>query len=212
MDAFSSSPLTETFPPGRFDSPDISPAASPARTEVDFPIDVDQSFNSSMTLSTSDSPPAPSPCMQLGKKAPDMILGSPTNFVRRRPELGNKSYSALGSVREASVAPLKGSVRPLGPARTFGRELSLNARPPLSAQPSFSGMGKMLPPAVPEEKNGEASSSSSSSRRLVWNMSQEDMGSPKQVIMPRMNRREVSTASTLGLTFPSLHRHWNLLA
>lgn len=188
MDAFSSSPLTESFPCGRFDSPAISPAASPTRTEVDFPADVDQSFNSSMSFSVTDSPPAPSPSMHLGKPSTHLLLHSPTPLLRapRRADMMSLSYSALGSVREGET--LGARPRPLGPSRTFGRELSLNTSRlsgPSSQMMTMKGKSKLLPPAVVPEARRPVSPV-----RLHHATSHEDMSSPK-LLLPRMGRREV---------------------
>ncbi|KAL1411333.1 m-phase inducer phosphatase [Vanrija albida] len=183
MDAFSSSPLAESFPSGRFGSPDASPtptqSPSPTKTEVDFPADVDQSFNSSMSISTTDSPP-PSPSMSRGA---ELLSPTPTFVLKppRRPELAGQSLQLLSSAR--TIEPLGTRARPLGPARTFGRELSLNTRPLNFAQPSLGEKGKMLPPAVPENKTA------ASPVRMQWTLSHEDMSSPR-VSIPHMGRRD----------------------
>lgn len=188
MDAALSSPLMDTFPISRLSSPDDSPALSPTRTEIDLPADVDESFNSSMSFSTCDSPPAPSPSMHLGKPKYDALY-SPTPLAlpaNKRALMATKSLSS--AVDNATLgAPFN---RSLGPSPAFGRELSVNVpRPNMFNQSSFKGRGRMLPPSVPEGKLV-------SPNRLHSTSSQENMRSP-QVLMPRWGRREVRHTSSV---------------
>lgn len=186
MAAFSSSPLVESFTIGQLHSPSLSPSVSPApsptKTEVDFPADVDQSFNSSMTFAAADSPPPPSPEDLSGPKYSKAMLPPPPPFALAPPRRPLSTGStALKSTASASDVL---STRPFGATRTFGRELSLNARP--------------LATAGIKGKNAMTSSKQEISPvRLQWTMSNEDVSSPR-VPMPRMGRREVRNAETSG--------------
>lgn len=163
MAAFSSSPLVESFTINQFHSPSLSPSVSPGpsptKTEVDFPADVDQSFNSSMTFAA-DSPPLPSPDDLNSGKFSKAMLPPPPPFALappRRPLA--KAGAGLKPTASASDAF---STRPFATTRTFGRELSLNARPLATA--GIKGKSSMLP----------SSKQDNSPVRLQWTMSNED--------------------------------------
>lgn len=175
-DAIPSSPLADAFFISRLSSPDDSPAASPTRTEVDLPLEVDESFNSSMSFSACDSPPAPSPSMHLGKMSEAPY--SPT------PIAGPGNRRTLMATKSLSSAMGGGASRMGGQALVFGRELSLNAvRPSTFGQPSLKAKGQMRPPSVPEGKLV-------SPNRLHSTTSQENIREP-HLLMSRWGRREV---------------------
>ncbi|KAL7419639.1 m-phase inducer phosphatase [Cryptotrichosporon argae] len=195
MDAFSSSPLMESFPASRFGSP----LPSPTQTEIDLP-DVDQSFNSSLTISAGDSP-LPSPLAMSMKTQPsplakhDTFLSPTPGIKMRRPDpvplqrgsTSRSSVCSLGSVTEADEPPVLGVPRP---ARAFGREMSLNARPLL--QPTKS-KGMMLPPAVPESRM--LGRPPRGGVPMQWTSSNEEMQSPR-MMAPGMTRRESEPPSS----------------
>lgn len=193
MDMLSSSPVCGSFPSTRFPSPN----PSPTRTEVDLPIEVDQSFNSSMSLaehspvgmspnalfSGSAMPVSPLPVKQgarplFGPAASAPLLGPP-----RRPDpVPLQSRSSLGSVPETS-SPRR--LAPINTGRAFGRELSINA--PLSAMPILgSSKGKMLPPAFHKPVGGVG---------MQWTLFNEETG--HSAFHPTLLRHHVSRPSVL---------------
>lgn len=192
MDAFSSSPLMETFPSSRFSSP----APSPTRTETDFPIDVDQSFNSSMSITNDDSPPILSPTPYNANSAFSPVFGQ---------RLGQPSSNSMLSPLPAPVFTLKPK-RPdpvplqstksvphasstFQPAkRAFGRELSLNVatQKGTSGPATLKANAKLMPPpAVPDGKLFKPRGA----LPMQWTSSQEGKLQP---VRPMLVTREVS--------------------
>ncbi|WVQ79118.1 hypothetical protein IAT38_001213 [Cryptococcus sp. DSM 104549] len=196
MTHFSSSPLMDSFPSPRFSDP-----PSPTKTETDLPIEVDQSFNSSMSLGDTSPYFSPTPAMLTSKPSASASaassLLSPTpppafSLKPRRPDpvpvqvRPRPSPSRSKSTSEAVLGS-----RALGQGRSFGRELSINAAPrPAGMMAMKSGAGKggfgvnrMLPPAVPEGKALKARGSVP----MQWTSSNEELGdgSRGQLGVPR---------------------------
>lgn len=188
--SMSSSPLGESFPASRF----VSPNPSPTRTEVDLPLEVDQSFNSS--LSISDSPyfsPTPN-CASKGNQQllsplsdslsppPANLFGAGAGNKPRRPDpvplQRSESNESVGGDEKGTT------MRPLGTARGFGRELSGNhIQARASGSTIKAGKGMMLPPAVPDKcKRGGLP--------MQWTSSNEE--NCGKLFQPRLARRDVS--------------------
>lgn len=168
--SFLSSPLSESFPATRFSSP----APSPTLTETDLPIDVDQSFNSSMSISDA-SYLSPTPCMLRGKASPprshshDDYLSPPTGmmFKPRRPDpvpIQSKSERLFGNVLSTNLV-------------ASGRGSTFEA-------PSEKGKGMMLPPAVPS-KNVKRPAP------MQWTASNDELGD-RSMRPTSLARHEVS--------------------
>ncbi len=107
--SFSSSPLSESFPTTRFSSP----VPSPTHTETDLPIDVDQSFNSSMSISDA-SYLSPTPAMLKSKLLPgisnshDSLLSPSEGMLLkpRRPDpvpIQARSERMFGAILSSNV-------------------------------------------------------------------------------------------------------------
>ncbi|ODN76689.1 hypothetical protein, variant [Cryptococcus amylolentus CBS 6039] len=181
MSAFGSSPLMDAFPTHHFSEP-----PSPTKTETDdLPMEVDQSFSSS--LSISDSPAfSPTPAMGTNRgSGSSNLLPTPPAFslkprrpdpvpVQVRPSPRSKTFggSAFGS-------------KPLGRERSFGTELSTNGNASRrSVELTKNGKGKMLPPSIPESRMLKVRGSVP----MQWSSSNEEMGSPgprKMLGVPR---------------------------
>ncbi|KAK4686068.1 M-phase inducer tyrosine phosphatase, partial [Tremellales sp. Uapishka_1] len=178
--AFSSSPLMEAF--GSFQDRFGSPAASPTKTETDFPADVDQSFNSSMSFSTDNSPCARSPTPGFALRPISPLPTKGSHFLSPTPSFSLKPRRPdpvpLQSFEDRSKKPISTSTS----GRMFGREISLNARtsagPGASKTASAASKGMMLPPSIPE-----GSKASSSRPRgglpMQWTSSNEERTVPK---------------------------------
>jgi hypothetical protein len=181
MDMFSSSPLVESFPSSRFSSP----PASPTRTEVDLPIEVDQSFNSSMSFSGAND----SPCYSLFASPTPNMLNPSNNFLSPTPAFGQKPRrpDPVPIQRSESGNSLTGQL--MGSGRAFGRELSTNSTMSRGTS-TMGGKGMMLPPAVPQGKN--LAQKNRGGIPMQWSSSNEDAAPPKLVFQPAMTRREVS--------------------
>ncbi len=199
MDTFSSSPLMESFPSTRFSSP----APSPTRTENELPIDVDQSFNSSMSLS--GGPPSLSPSLLFSTGYPvSPLVNTYDGFLSPTPAFGIKprrpdpvpiqsKHSRLPS--RDQVKPLEGlGVRQLGSGRVFGREISPNAMQ-RSTEPAKrkASKGMMLPPSIPDTKSFVPKHRGGIP--MQWTSSNEEPGVAKLNFQPGMMRREVSQDS-----------------
>jgi M-phase inducer tyrosine phosphatase len=184
---FSSSPLVESFPHSRFSSP----PPSPTRTDTDFPLDVDQSFNSSMSF-PNDSPSLfASPTQKGSSTYPgnDFLSPTPAFGKPRRPDPVPLQRNTSGDL----------TMRPLGSARMFGRELSSNVavqRASGTGTATNKGKGMMLPPAVPDGKLPKPRGGIP----MQWTSSNEENAPPKLVFQPSLPRREVSCSPRSGLT------------
>lgn len=162
--SFSSSPIADSFPSTRYSSPNPSPTTESG----DLPIEVDQSFNSSMSIS--ESPyfsPTPNHAKYQASPLSDTLSPPPANLFGAR-------------VKRPDPVPLQRGSADLGVGldmkRGFGRELSGNA---VQAR----GKGMMLPPAVPDKtKRGGLP--------MQWSSSNEENGA--KLFQPHMPRREVS--------------------
>ncbi|WVN85742.1 uncharacterized protein L203_100893 [Cryptococcus depauperatus CBS 7841] len=147
MTALGSSPIANAF-----SSPHYAEAPSPARTETDFVVDVDQSFNSSLCLS--DSPYfSPTPATTLSKVfGPAATRPAPPPAFSLRCRQPNPVPTQLqprpAAVRSASTTEITLSHRQMIKARSFGMDVTNHV-----AQRGMelkNNKGKMLPPAVPE--------------------------------------------------------------
>ena len=109
-----------------------SPNPSPTRTDADLPNDVDESFNSSMSLSDS----------------PYMSPSNGRSFRAAPPAL---VFTAPGATAAAagSALPQRPDPVPIQRAKAFGRERSMNAN-----MGAASASGMMLPPPVPMKRSG----------------------------------------------------------
>ncbi|KAI9632603.1 tyrosine phosphatase [Dioszegia hungarica] len=181
--SFSSSPIADSFPSTRYSSPNPSPTTESG----DLPIEVDQSFNSSMSIS--ESPyfsPTPNHAKYQASPLSDTLSPPPANLFGAR-------------VKRPDPVPLQRGSADLGVGldmkRGFGRELSGNA---VQAR----GKGMMLPPAVPDKtKRGGLP--------MQWSSSNEENGA--KLFQPHMPRRETepwpspksSTSSRNGMEIDS---------
>jgi M-phase inducer tyrosine phosphatase len=163
MDSLSSSPLAESFTIPAFPS---SPP-SPTGTDTDFPIEVDRSFNSSMTISDEGmSVTSPTPTGQTslfsGKFSPvrSKISMSTDGFLSPAPAgpifKGRPVRPVLSPIQQTRgpqhTAPAFHSTK-----RAFGSEWSSNA-PKAPAGFLSKSKGMMAPPAIPEGKAGKSRS------------------------------------------------------
>lgn len=191
MDSLSS-PLAERYQIPAFPS---SPP-SPTGTDTDFPIEVDRSFNSSMTISDEGmSVHSPNPSSQLPRFA-----------EKFSPVRSNVSMSTNGFLSPVPAPPIfKG--RPVRPAlspiqqtrggqhtapafptakRAFGSEWSSNA--PMAPFMAISkSKGMMAPPAVPEGRALKARPALPAD----WAVNGEKENKPR-MMAPTLSRREVS--------------------
>ena len=191
---FSSSPLMESFPSSRFPSP----VPSPTRTEVDFPLEVDQSFNSSMSISCAGDA---SPSLSDSFLSPSFNLGSKAGLAK----MGNDSamfsptmLQANGKPRRPDPVPIqspttKTGFAQLGSKRTFGRELSLNSTKSVGAVGAKGAKGMMLPPALPGMN--ASSSRPKGGVPMKWSSSNEEPIVPKLTFHPALTRTQVCFVS-----------------
>lgn len=168
MALFGSSPLVDAFPSPRFSEP-----PSPTKTETDLPIDVDQSFNSSLSLN--DSPYfSPTPSMAVGAKSAgssSMLSAAPPSFSLKckRPEAAPTQVKPPLQSKSTTETTL-GSGQ-LSRGRSFGMDITNN----VLHQPDSNirnNKGKMLPPAVPEARMLKANASVP----MQWTSSNEELG------------------------------------
>ncbi|WVR03824.1 hypothetical protein IAU60_000820 [Kwoniella sp. DSM 27419] len=203
MDSFSSSPLMESFPSSRFPSP----VPSPTQTDTDLPIEVDQSFNSSLSLG--DDSPCFSPCPVMSKMADMSPLRSKssTSYLSPSPLFGLKPRrpdpvplqrglpsptKTLSVDLEETLKPMS---RPLG-QRTFGREISANIMQRSAGPATAKAMkGKMLPPLMPEGKVGVKVRGGIP---MQWTSSNEEMSRPRAGMQTQLFRRETDPALSLS--------------
>ncbi|WRT65684.1 uncharacterized protein IL334_002629 [Kwoniella shivajii] len=205
MDSFSSSPLMESFPSSRFPSP----VPSPTQTDTDLPIEVDQSFNSS--LSFGDTSPMFSPTPMLAKKGAISPLLSQTagSYLSPSPLFSLKPrrpdpvplQRALPSPSKSSSMDLDDGMkpltsRPLGQGRAFGREISSNIMQ-RSAGPATTkaNKGMMLPPTLPD---GKPMVRPRGGIPMQWTSSNEETGRPRLGMQAHLFRRETDPASSLS--------------
>lgn len=190
MAAFSSSPLVESFAYDRFGSP-----ASPTQTEIDLPIEVDQSFNSSMSLTDSASPTQfqNSDLSPVPFRRPDPVpLQSPS-----RPPM--KSSRPLQPKASFAKAQSFGAV-----PRAFGRDMTNHVQAngmlaPPDARSSAKGLqmkGMMLPPPVPGPSSTSASSRTGLRRGGLptqWTKphTADQLPAPKALFRPAIGHRDV---------------------
>ncbi|KAK8861570.1 hypothetical protein IAR55_002392 [Kwoniella newhampshirensis] len=198
MDAFSSSPLMESFPSTRFPSP----VPSPTRTDTDLPIEVDRSFNSSMSLSDTSPYFSPTPAMSKMSTLSPLSTRTTAAFLSPSPVFSLKprrpdpvpiqsrpscspSKQGMSSMNETTGVMCS---RPLGQGRAFGREISTNVMQ-RTAGPATTkaNKGKMLPPALPD---GKAITRPRGGIPMQWTSSNEETGRPKMGLQAGMMRRE----------------------
>ncbi|WWD16520.1 hypothetical protein CI109_100947 [Kwoniella shandongensis] len=206
MDAFSSSPLMESFPSSRFPSP----VPSPTRTDTDLPIEVDQSFNSSMSFGDTSPYFSPTPAMNkmsgispLPIKATSSTFLSPSpafSLKPRRPDpvpiQCNTSFSPSKKSMDMGEPVKVMGARPLGQGRAFGRELSTNVMQ-RSAGPATTKLnkGKMLPPALPD---GKTFIRPRGGLPMQWTSSNDETGRPKMGLQAGIMRRETEPVMSLS--------------
>jgi len=193
MDSLSSSPLAESFTIPAFPS---SPP-SPTGTDTEFPIEVDRSFNSSMTISDE------------GMSVTSPTPGGQTSLFAEKfsPVRSRISMSTCGFLSPAPPGPIfKG--RPIRPdlspiqqqrgpqhtapafhstKRAFGSEWSSNA-PRVPAGFMSKNKGMMAPPALPEAKAGKSRSPLPSG----WAVSKQNQENRPRMMAPSLYRSEVS--------------------
>ncbi len=181
--SFSSSPLGESFPCSRFSSPN----PSPTRTETELPLEVDQSFNSSMSIS--ESPyfsPTPNFAKSVISPLSDTLSPPPANLFGARPKRPDPvPLQRSGSNESGCGREVKGLGGKMLTGRTFGRELSGNAMAFRTQGSSTfkSGKGMMLPPAIPDKgKRGGVA--------MQWSSSNEENSG--KLFQPQLLRRDVS--------------------
>ncbi|WWC87865.1 uncharacterized protein L201_002762 [Kwoniella dendrophila CBS 6074] len=206
MDAFSSSPLMESFPSSRFPSP----IPSPTQTDTDLPIEVDQSFNSSLSFSETSPYFSPSPAVRQKENISPMLSTGSNSFLSpspafslkpRRPDPVPLQRLTVPSPSKASKMDLEDtmrplSARPLGQGRTFGRELSANIMQ-RSAGPATTkaNKGKMLPPTLPDGKNAIRPRGGIP---MQWTSSNEETGRPRLGMQASLFRRETDPSMSLS--------------
>ncbi|WWC96979.1 hypothetical protein V866_003856 [Kwoniella sp. B9012] len=206
MDSFSSSPLNESFPSSRFPSP----IPSPTQTETDLPIEVDQSFNSSLSFGETSPCFSPTPIMPKKGAASPSFSQNSTGFLSpspvfslkpRRPDPVPLQRLTVPSPSKSSnmdlddtIKPL--SARPLGQGRTFGRELSANIMQ-RSAGPATTkaNKGMMLPPNLLEGRNVIRPRGG---LPMQWTSSNEETGRPRLGMQAHMFRRETDPVMSLS--------------
>ncbi|OCF31704.1 tyrosine phosphatase [Kwoniella heveanensis CBS 569] len=198
MDCFSSSPLMESFPSSRFPSP----VPSPTQTASELPIEVDQSFNSSMSLGDTSPMFSPTPTMQKAPIVSPLPSGlSKASFLSPSPVFGLKPrrpdpvplQRSIASPSKSSSLDIQDSLkpisaRPLAQGRTFGRELSTNIMQ-RSAGPATTkaNKGKMLPPTLPD---GKTTVRTRGGIPMQWTSSNEETGRPRLGMKAQLFRRE----------------------
>ena len=198
---FSSSPLMESFT-SRFSSPD----PSPTRTEMDLPIEVDQSFNSSLSLSCAgDASPTPCaaqlsfsptmnykslPSLPIPTRSADFLSPIPTELMSRPQRPGPVPIQA--KYRDEPPTDSLG-FRPFGAGRAFGRELSSNNTMQRSGPPpAQTSKGKMLPPGLPEGKPS-SSKPQSGGVPMQWSTSNDETSlHPRLSYRAALSRGDVS--------------------
>lgn len=190
MALFGSSPLMDAFPSPRFSEP-----PSPTKTETDLPIDVNQSFNSSLSLS--DSPYfSPTPSMTLGTKSTgssSMLSAAPPAFSLKYKRNEPAPTQVRPPLRSKSTTETTFSSGQLGRGRSFGMDIT-NSTLPQSNSSIRNSKGKMLPPAVPDGRMLKANASVP----MQWTSSNEELGeSSKKSSLLSVPRTEVS--DTYGL-------------
>ncbi|WWC68646.1 uncharacterized protein I206_102577 [Kwoniella pini CBS 10737] len=206
MDSFSSSPLMESFPSSRFPSP----TPSPTQTDTDLPIEVDQSFNSSLSFGETSPCFSPTPAMPqkgaisplLAQNSSEFLSPSPVFSLKpRRPDPVPLQRLTVPSPSKSSIMDLDDSIkplsaRPIGYGRTFGREISANIMQ-RSAGPATTkaNKGMMLPPNVPEGKNMMRPRGGIP---MQWTSSNEETGRPKLGMHAQLFRRETDPSMSLS--------------
>jgi M-phase inducer tyrosine phosphatase len=189
MDSLSS-PLAESYQIPAFPS---SPP-SPTGTDTDFPIDVDRSFNSSMTISDEGmSVHSPTPSSQLPRFAekfsPVRSNISTNGFLSPVPAppifKGRPIRPALSPIQQTRGGQHTAPAFPTT-KRAFGSEWSSNApRAPFMAISKSKGM--MAPPAVPEGRALKARPALPAD----WAVAGDKENKPR-MMAPMLSRREVS--------------------
>lgn len=192
MDSLSS-PLAESYTAFPSSPP------SPTGTDTEFPIEVDLSFNSSMSISDEGmSFASPTPASQTARPTAEFSpvrtnsnvstdgFLSPVltgNLFKHKPT--RPSLSPIQSMRAPQItAPAVPTTK-----RAFGSEWSSNApRPPAIFASKSKGM--MAPPMLPEGKGFKARSALPSD----WGMAKEKENKSR-TMAPTMVRREVSSAN-----------------
>ncbi|KIR28057.1 hypothetical protein I309_03054 [Cryptococcus deuterogattii LA55] len=199
MALFGSSPLMDAFPSPRFSEP-----PSPTKTETDLPIDVNQSFNSSLSLS--DSPYfSPTPSMTLGTKSTgssSMLSAAPPAFSLKYKRNEPAPTQVRPPLRSKSTTETTFSSGQLGRGRSFGMDIT-NSTLPQSNSSIRNSKGKMLPPAVPDGRMLKANASVP----MQWTSSNEELGeSSKESSLLSVPRTE-SDSAIAGSPLSSLHRN-----